>query len=222
MRWLAVTVLVMTAACAARAEDIVDVLRRSQQTRLDAMPPAPEGPRADAVRASFERLRRELPPDLVVELHVIAGATIAETLHGHIVVANQALGEMPESTRLFVLAHELGHVMHNDWLEMGLLYKRFVPGEVTPEATDPVAGPLGREASFVAHRQEFTADVFALKLLRQMGHPADEAYAAFMNLGVTQETATHPSTRKRVANLRAAEMRGLDDTAELRQAAFGH
>jgi hypothetical protein len=32
----------------------------------------------------------------------------------------------------------------------------------------------------------------------------DDAFAAFMRLGVTQDTATHPGTRKRIASLRAA------------------
>mgnify|MGYP002149795662 CR=1 FL=1 len=38
--------------------------------------------------------------------------TVAETLNGRTVVANESLALMPEGVRLFVLAHELGHFKH--------------------------------------------------------------------------------------------------------------
>ena len=211
MRWLAVTTLVISAAGPVQGQDIVDVLRQSQQQRLDAMPDAAPGPRADRVRSSFELLRHELPAGVAVDLRVISGPTIAETLHGHIVVANESLADLPEGERLFVLAHELGHVVQHHWLQMGLVYKHWIPGAVTPDRTDPVAGALGREASMLSHQQEFEADAWGLKLLRRMGRPADDAYSAFMHLGVTQDTATHPATRKRVASLRAAELSSGND-----------
>lgn len=205
MRWFQLTLLGLALAGPARGEDIVDVLRRSQQQRLDAMTPAPDGPRADVVRASFEQLRRALPSELPVDLHVIRGDTLAETLHGHIVVANESLADLPEGARLFVLAHELGHVASRHWLQMGLVYRRWVPGEVTPQTTDPVAGMLGREASGLSHRQEFEADAYAQQVLRTLGRPAQDAFAIFMQTGVQRDTATHPGTRKRLASLRAAQ-----------------
>jgi len=51
MRWLRLAVMVATcAASAVQANDILEVLHESAQRRLDAMPPAPDGPRAQAVR----------------------------------------------------------------------------------------------------------------------------------------------------------------------------
>lgn len=214
MRWVLLTVLVASVTGPVQGQDIVDVLRRSQQIRLDTMVAAPAGPKADLVKHSFETLRCELAGDVAVDLHVITGSTVAETLHGHIIVANESLADLSEGQRLFVLAHELGHVVQHHWLEMGLVYRRWIPGEVTPEQTDPVAGRLGREASMLAHRQEFEADAFALAVLRRMGRPADDAYSAFMRLGMTQDTATHPATRKRVASLRAAEAAAIDGSGE--------
>lgn len=206
MRWLPVTILVLVCAGQARAQDIVDVLRHSQQTRLEAMKPAPTGPKADKVRKTFEALLQRIAPQAVVDLHIISGGTIAETLHGHIIVANESLADLPEGERAFVLAHELGHVVNDHWLKMGLLYRRFVPGAVIPANTDPVAGPLGREASGLAHQQEIEADTFALQALNRMGYPPDDAFSAFLHLGMQQDTATHPGTRKRVASLRAAQL----------------
>ncbi len=206
MRWLLVTVFGLILTTATRAEDIVDVLRRSQQQRLDAMIPAPDSERAQVVRRSFETVQRQLQAVLplpAVDLHVICGPVLAETLHGHIIVANVSLADLPEGERLFVLAHELGHVVLRHWLQMGLVYRRWIPGEVTPELTDPVAGPLGREASALAHRQEFEADAFALDTLGRLGHSPDVAFSAFHLLGMQQDTPTHPGTRARLMSLRA-------------------
>jgi Peptidase family M48 len=204
MRWLLATILGATLATGARSEDIVDVLRRSQQQRLESLKPAADGPRAQRLRQDFETLRVRLGSLPPIDFHVVAGAVMAETLHGHIVVANESLADLPEAERLFVLAHEIGHVQQRHWLQMGLVYKRWIPGEVTPEKTDPVAGPLGREASGLAHRHEFEADAYALQTLQQLGLPVDAAFSSLRLMGLQQDTATHPGTRKRLASLRAA------------------
>ncbi len=207
MQWLRMTVMV--AACAAasvtQANDIVDVLHQSAQRRLDAMTLAADGPRAQTVRDTFEMLRRTVAADTTVELRIVTGAPVAETLDGRVIVANEALADMPEGVRLFVLAHELGHVRQGHWRQVGDLYKRFVPGEVVPQNTDRVAGPLGRAASAQAHRHEFEADAFALRALRTLGRTSDEAFAAVRHQGMQQDSATHPATRKRLASLRAAD-----------------
>ena len=204
MRWLQLAILGAALAGQARGEDIVDVLRRSQQQRLDAMARAPSGDRATVVRGSFEKLCQALRPEMEVDLVVIAGATAAETLHGHIIVANESLADLPEGERMFILAHEIGHVVNDHWQQMGGLYRRWIPGEVTPSQTDPVAGSLGRDASGLSHRHEFEADAFALQALRRLGFGPEVAVSAFMRQGMQQDTATHPGTRKRLAALRAA------------------
>lgn len=211
MRWVLLKFLGAALAQPAAAEDIVDVLRRSQQMRLEAMPLAADGPRAQAIRRSFEQLRAALPDDVAAELRVVSAGTVAETLHGRIVVAHESLADLPEGARLFVLAHELGHVASNHWQQMGAVYRHWIPGEVKPETTNPVAGPLGREASATSHRQEYEADAYALQVLRRLGRSPQDAFAAFMQQGMLQDTATHPGTRKRVASLRAA-MAGATDS----------
>ena len=204
MRWLLVTILGLSLATGARSEDIVDVLRRSQQQRLDTLKPAADGTRAQQLKRDFALLRERLAPLPPIDFHVITGAVMAETLHGHIVVANESLADLPDGERLFVLAHEIGHVQRRHWLQMGQVYKRWIPGEVTPEQTDPVAGPLGREASGLAHRHEFEADAFALQALNRLGLSSDAAFSSLRLMGLQQDTATHPGTRKRLASLRAA------------------
>jgi Zn-dependent protease with chaperone function len=202
---MTVMVVACAAASTAQANDIIDVLHQSAQRRLDAMTLAADGPRAQTVRDTFELLRRTVAADSRVELRIVTGAPVAETLDGRVIVANEALADMPEGVRLFVLAHELGHVQQGHWRQVGDLYKRFVPGEVVQQETDRVAGPLGRAASAQAHRHEFEADAFALRALRALGRTSDEAFAAVRHQGMQQDSATHPATRKRLASLRAAD-----------------
>lgn len=216
MRNTALLLLALAAAVPAWSEDIVDVLRRSQNQRLEALPVAPvDSPAALTVRASFDRLMRELPPGTPAGVHVIRGPVVAETLHGHVVVANESLADLPETARLFILAHELGHVLQNHWLQTGLLYQKWIPGEVVQSQTDAVAGPMAREASGLAHRQEFQADAFAARLLKAMGLcplPAGEdasqtcrevALSVFQQPGALRDTPTHPGAGRRLAALRA-------------------
>lgn len=193
---------------------IVAVLHNSQQLRLDAMAPADrDSPRAQCLRESFDMLVRHLRTLAPVELRVVRGEVFAETLQGKVIVANEALADLSEGERLFALAHELGHVMLGHWAQLGLLYQKWVPGAVRQEHTDAVAALLGADASALAHRQEFEADAFGLRTLRALGRSEQDALAVFKRLGARHDTATHPSTRKRVAALRAIEPNSLQAAA---------
>lgn len=186
------------------AEDIVDVLRRSQDMRLASLAPAAaDSARARVVQASFDTLVRALEPAVAVELRVITGPVVAETLHGHVVVANETLADWPEPLRLFVLAHELGHTQLDHWRQMARVYRKWIPGAVEPALTDPVAVPLGREASGLAHEHEYSADAFAARALRLLGRGEDDMQLVMNGLIMTGDTPTHPATRKRISALRS-------------------
>jgi Zn-dependent protease with chaperone function len=204
MRWIVVLtglLLVLPAG----AESIVEVLHRSQQQRIEVTPLADAaGSRAETVRRSFVVVSNAIAHLPAVELRVVQGALGAETMHGRVVMASEALADLSEGERQFVLAHELGHVMQQHWGQVNALYQKWVPGDVRPQTTDPVAAPLAREASQQSHRHEHEADAFALRVLRSLGHDPNVAVAVFMRQGVTHDTATHPGTRKRLAWLRTA------------------
>lgn len=192
----------------ARGEDIVEVLQRSQQVRLERFESAPiSSQRAQKVRDSFDMLTEQLGLGRTVELRVVRGETLAETLHGRVVIANEAMGDWPEEDRLFVLAHELGHVALAHWAQMGVMYQKWVPGMVTAQQTDAVAALLGREASQLAYQQEYEADAFASRTLEAMGVSRQDVLSVFMHLGLHKDTPTHPGTQRRVAALRAAEIK---------------
>ena len=213
MRWL-LTIFLALACGTARCDDveadtiaalgIVAVLCHSQQVRLDAMNLADgSGLHARTVRDSFDLLQRRLRIAPPVVMRVIGGEVAAETLHGDIVVANETLANLPEGERLFVLAHEPGHVVLGHWGQMVQVCRQWEPGTVTQQQTDGVAEPLGREASALAHRQQFEADAFGLRAARRLGLSEQDAVAAVMDLGMRNETATHPGTQKRGAEERS-------------------
>ena len=211
MIWLLLVLL----AAPAWSEGIAEVLERSQQMRLASLPPADaQSERALTVRKTFDKVQLAAGLSEPVELRIIRGDTVAETLHGRVVVANESLADLSEGERAFILAHELGHVAMGHWSQMGLLYKRHVPGAVTQDKTDPVAAALGREASGLSHRHELDADAFSLHTLRALGHSEEDAFSAFKRLGLTRDTPTHPGTRKRMASLRDLQNVPIN-TAEL-------
>jgi len=190
----------------ARAESITQVLERSQQIQFDAlrqMAVDDQDPKVRVVRASFEKVLGHLVMAQDVPLLVVRGPLLAVCLMGRIVVANETLADLSDSEREFVLAHELGHVAHGHWAQLGELYLQHIPGEVVKEHTDAVAGVLGREASLLAHQHEYEADAFAMRLLRRIGAPDDTPIVLFQqHLPMVKATATHPGTAQRVAHLR--------------------
>jgi|GEM_PF-1263115 len=209
MRWWIVSLtLLLTGPAAFADEGILGVLARSQNARLEKTQAAdPAGVRARTVRASLETLARALHIGHPLELRVIEGETVAESLQGRILLANESLADLTEGERLFILAHELGHIELRHWEQTERLYQKWVPGAVTPDQTEPVAALLGRDAYGLAHQQEFEADAFALRALHLLGHPLEDAVTALTHFGVTRDAATHPGTGKRLASLRAAEAR---------------
>jgi len=205
-RWIIALTLLLAGLAGHADEGILGVLARSQVARLDHAPAAdPTSARARTVRTSFETLARVLELRHPVELRVIEGETVAESLQGRIVLANESLADLDEGERLFILAHELGHIELRHWEQTERLYQKWVPGAVTPDQTEPVSALLGRDASGLAYRQEIEADAFALHTLHALGRSSQDAVAAFVHFGMSQDTATHPGTHKRLGALRAAE-----------------
>jgi hypothetical protein len=207
MRWV-LFIWVALAGGIARGEGIVEVLERSQQMRVDKLQAAPaDSARAQKVQASFDTLLRLEGSGRQVELRVVRGDVLAEALHGDVVIVNEAIGGWREEDRLFVLAHELGHVALAHWSQMSGMYQKWVPGMVTPERTDAIAALLGREASTLAYQQEYEADAYAARALEALGFSKQEVFSVFMHLGSRRDTVTHPGTQRRLASLRAGTVK---------------
>ncbi|EHR71640.1 hypothetical protein BurJ1DRAFT_2817 [Burkholderiales bacterium JOSHI_001] len=197
-------------ACAlAQEQGIVQVLVHSQQMRLQQCAVAdPQSPASQRLRTSFERLQRLLPAAQDVRLDILQGELFAEAMLGErAVVASEAVGELPEGERLMLLAHELGHLALGHAQALGALYLRFIPGAVKPETTDPVARELAESAHALSHQQEFEADAYGFTQLRALGFGLDSAWSMLTRQGVNFDSATHPGTRRRIAQLRSLDSR---------------
>lgn len=205
---LGAAVVLAAAMTAARADDIVDVLKRSQQLRLDQRVAAPDGERSQRVRASFDRLLSQgRIAANSVELRVMQGGVQAEAMLGRLLVVGDAVGDLPESERLLLLAHELSHLTLRHWQALCDLYRKHIPGEVRPDTTDPVADALARDAHDVSHRHEYEADAHGFALARQLGATLDDALSLLMRHPMLGDSATHPATRRRIAQLRMLQAR---------------
>ena len=201
-------------AAAVQAEGIADVLQRSQAARLAQRGAAnPHSVAAQRVRHSFSRLIALLAPspDEPAALLLVAGPLFAEAVFGgRAVVVSESVGDLPEGERLLMLAHELGHVTLGHWAGLSALYQQHIPGDVLPETTDPVAGVLGPQAHALSHRHEFEADAFGFTLVRRLGYGVDNAFGLLSRNGVQLDSATHPATRRRLAQMRLLDTQ-LDD-----------
>ena len=191
----------------ARAEDIAQVLQRSQQWRLQQRPaPDLQSAASARVRTSFERLKQLDPRGADVQLKIVGGDLFAEALFGErTLVVSEATGELPEGERLLMLAHEMGHLVLGHWGGLSALYRSHIPGEVRPDTTDPVARKLSVDAQTLSHRQEFEADSYGFALARKMGFGLDNAFGLLTRQGLQFDTPTHPGTRRRLAQLRVIE-----------------
>jgi predicted Zn-dependent protease len=206
VRCFLICLIALGAGSPASSDTIAEVLERSQKVRLEAFDAAaPDSARAQIVRNSFNALVRALDLAEPVELRIIRGDTLAETLQGRVLVANESLADWPEADRMFVLAHELGHIALGHWSQMGLMFQKWVPGTVTQQETDSVAALLARDGSRLAYQQEYEADAFASQTMAAFGMPSQDALGVFMRLGSHKDTATHPGTHRRLAALRARE-----------------
>ncbi|HEY2976646.1 MAG TPA: M48 family metalloprotease [Burkholderiaceae bacterium] len=192
----------------ARADDIVDVLERSQRLRLEQRIAAVDGERSQRVRATFDRLLSQaLIAPHAVELRVMQGGVQAEAMLGRLLVVGDAVGDLPEGERLVLLAHELSHLTLGHWQALCAVYRKHVPAEVRPDTTDPVAGALGHDAQELSHRQEYEADAHGFALARQLGATLDDALSLLMRQPMVSDSATHPATRRRIAQFRMLQAR---------------
>jgi Peptidase family M48 len=215
MRMLGAVFGLMAVMSPARVDDIVDVLERSQRLRLDQRIAAVDGERSQRVRATFDRLlsRSPMAPHSV-EFRVMQGGVQAEAMLGRLLVVGDAVGDLPEGERLLLLAHELSHLTLGHWQALCAVYRKHVPGEVRPDTTDPVAGALGHDAQKLSHRQEYEADAHGFALARELGATLDDALSLLMRQPMLGDSATHPATRRRIAQFRMLQARADDLEAQ--------
>lgn len=209
MRALCVLAL-LACSLSAHGESITQVLQRSQLQRLSLRGAcaAQDTALGARVQASLQRLLALRPDEQAVRLQLVGGDLFAEAVFNQpLLAASCAVGALPESERLLMLAHELGHLRLAHWQELNSLYLSLIPGEVTPEITEPVADALARQAHGLAHQQEYEADAFGYAMVQDLGVGLEDAFGLLTRQGVQADAATHPGTRRRLAQLRQLDAR---------------
>jgi hypothetical protein len=204
MRWCWILLMGACLHAAAAAENIEQVLDRSQQMRLAQRPAADaNSAAAQQVRDSLQRLTALAGAGAPqVELVLVGGGLFAEALLDRPGIAvSQAVGALSEGERLLLLAHELGHVHMAHARALKGLYRAHIPGEVRPN----VGAALGAQAHVLSHRHELEADAYGYALVRTLGFGIDNAFALLTRQGMQHDSATHPGTGRRIAQLRMLE-----------------
>lgn len=208
MRELGAILGLLAAVSSVHADDIVNVLERSQRLRLEQRVAAPDSERSRRVRASFDRLLTQSRTAAdSVELRVMQGGVQAEAMLGRLLVVGDAVGDLPEGERLLLLAHELSHLRLEHWQALCDVYRKHVPGDVRPDTTDPVSGVLGHDANALSHRHEYEADAHGFALARPLGATLDDALSLLMRQPMLGDSPTHPATRRRIAQFRMLQAR---------------
>lgn len=199
-RFLAAAALVLVSNV--HAFDIVAALNLGQKVALDKCEEvADAADDAAVIQASFERVKAAAGIARPITVRIARCNAMVQVLQG-VVVAHPAIANWNEGERLFVLAHELGHVVNGDWHTFTSTFAGLVPAETT-DAEAPMALRRAQpHVSSLMHGFEYGADSFALSVLETMGRDGvTDGCAALRKDIPVSTTPTHPGTNLRVAAL---------------------
>jgi hypothetical protein len=73
---------------------------------------------------------------------------------------------------------------------------------------------LGVDAHEQAWRHEFAADAYGYRAIHRLGYRMDTVYALMLRAPSPQDTATHPGTRRRAAQLRELDLKFEHSTTQ--------
>lgn len=200
MSKLVVIIALLCAWVNAAAETIAQVVARSSAEYMARLTYVNYSAVPDTVN-SFQKVVAYLNADRLIFLRVVDGNQIGIT-DGNTVVLHRANETMAEIERQFIIAHECGHIILKHTAKKVALYEKYLPGEVTEQAAAQANNIVGPEMRRLSYQVEFEADEFALRTLVGLGWTKDQVISAFMNMSRTPDTATHPSTLKRIMALR--------------------
>lgn len=116
-------------------------------------------------------------------------AVIAQSLPG-VVVVNAEIAQLNRQHRIFVLAHEIGHLRASHWDQYFQKAR-----SLCAAPSEPSDDSAFRELS---HANEYAADKFAVFILKQNGFSSTAAVELLRSLGDIPETNTHPAIASRI------------------------
>jgi Zn-dependent protease with chaperone function len=149
------------------------------------------------IQSDFNELLRVADVKEPVELVVTDAAVIGQAFPGRVVVVTAELAQVSRARRLFVLSHELGHVVED---HLKASFKRL--GQLLDSHLEDFDEALKR-LSPLLHEQEFGADQYAASMLRRMGLSPQEGGEVLGFLMDVPATLTHPAVADRLQRLRS-------------------
>ncbi len=198
MKFLA-GILLFVASLGAQAHPFTDAQALlNYEVLLDLSPD--EAAKA-TLNEDFEFLKANgvMPPNAL--LRVLKANIIAEAHANEVVAVSAKLAQSPREARLFVLAHEAGHLLNKDEENKRL----FIEESVSPlaswqEMRQQYAAvlPLLQQA---AKLKEFKADLYAHQELSKLGIDARGAAHKLFTNHASESTVWHPASRDRLAAL---------------------
>lgn len=192
--------ILLAVVIVAQAVTIRQVIEQGVVERLTEYP-ALDLSQTPRVVAAFQRVKAQLGNPLIM-LKVVAGGRDAAITANTTMIIRQEVETLSDVKIEFIIAHEAGHIVGNHKERRIKAYEKYIEGEVTEQKAANANQRVGREMMSISHQGEYEADLFALRTLVAMGRTKDEVINAFLNMSRTPDTATHPSTAKRVLNMR--------------------
>jgi len=195
MKQLITALVIAFVANFASANPMVEAMRAEDERRLCEAAPVSQETRLLRREATYVLETMGMQKDAVTVLIADCEgyASAATTLNT--IIVSPSLARLPRGERLFVLAHEIGHLANADvkrWLALGEKLGLTADSEASNSA---MMSALSREV-------ELNADAFAATVLRKMNINAESAahsYFQRMKLLDLPGTTSHPAAQSRVS-----------------------
>lgn len=200
MKHLITLALVLLAHFGAHAETIRQVID-SGWMQLLAKSQAVDPATTPNILRAFNRVKSHVDDPLIM-LKVVSEGSLALTA-GRTVVLHKNVDTLADIDIEFIVAHEVAHIRRHHKERRIRLYEKHIQGEVTPEKAKRANDLIGPEMRVLSWECELEADRDALKTLTALGRSKDDVINSFLAMnGRNPDTETHPSTFRRVLNLR--------------------
>lgn len=181
------------------SETIQQMITRGNAEYMASLKAIPPGITPDIVK-TFGRISKLDRSGKLIMLKIADGPHTGIT-NGNTVIVHYSVETMTELQRAFIIAHEFGHIVHGHLGQKIAAYEKYIPGDVTDKTlliADRIVGP---ELRTLSHKVELEADSYALRTLVKLGWTRDQVVDMFLDMKVNSDTATHPSSAKRIRNL---------------------
>lgn len=157
------------------------------------------GTEADMIRNDFIYLQNNgiIPGN--VELMIKEKSSLASAVSEQLIVINVKLAKYDRLDRLFVLAHEAGHIVNADREDTNKLFNLYIPDNLTKTEAYHRFNELKPKLCEVLHRHEYAADDYSTQSLLKLGYAKEEIVIAVANvLEDLDSDLTHPASSDRI------------------------